>query len=76
MRVLVGARLFTGDAMLEGHGIVTEDDRIADLVPDPLPAWWCPPATALRLRSLWPADFQTRRASDHSRRHWMTGSAG
>jgi N-acetylglucosamine-6-phosphate deacetylase len=34
MRVLVGARLFTGDAMLDDHGIVIEDDRIADLVPD------------------------------------------
>jgi N-acetylglucosamine-6-phosphate deacetylase len=34
MRVVVGARLFTGDAMLDSHGIVIEGERIANLVPD------------------------------------------
>jgi N-acetylglucosamine-6-phosphate deacetylase len=40
MHVLVGARLFTGDALLDGHGVVIAEGRIVDLVPEvalPLP---------------------------------------
>jgi N-acetylglucosamine-6-phosphate deacetylase len=33
MRVLVGARVFTGEVILDDHAIVIEDDKIADLVP-------------------------------------------
>lgn len=31
---LVGGRLFTGDAILDGHGLLIEDGRILDLLPD------------------------------------------
>ncbi|MCG5243736.1 N-acetylglucosamine-6-phosphate deacetylase [Azospirillum doebereinerae] len=30
---LAGARLFTGDALLDGHGLLVEDGRILDLLP-------------------------------------------
>jgi N-acetylglucosamine-6-phosphate deacetylase len=34
MRTLTGARLFTGEAMLDGFSLIIEGERIADLVPD------------------------------------------
>jgi N-acetylglucosamine-6-phosphate deacetylase len=34
MRALTGARLFTGEAMLDGFSLIIEGERIADLVPD------------------------------------------
>ena len=34
MRALTGARLFTGEAMLDGFALIIEGERIADLVPD------------------------------------------
>ena len=34
MRALTGARLFTGEAMLDGFALVLEGERIVDLVPD------------------------------------------
>jgi len=34
MRALTGARLFTGEAMLDGFSLIIDGDRIADLVPD------------------------------------------
>jgi len=32
-RFLAGPRLFTGDALLDGHGLLVEDGRILDLLP-------------------------------------------
>ena len=34
MRALTGARLFTGEAMLDGFSLIVDGGRIADLVPD------------------------------------------
>ena len=34
MRALTGARLFTGEAMLDGFSLIIDGERIADLVPD------------------------------------------
>jgi N-acetylglucosamine-6-phosphate deacetylase len=34
MRTLTGARLFTGEAMLDGFSLIIDGERIADLVPD------------------------------------------
>jgi N-acetylglucosamine-6-phosphate deacetylase len=34
MRALTGARLFTGEAMLDGFALIIDGERIADLVPD------------------------------------------
>src|SRR4051812_50065909 len=34
MLALIGARLFTGETMLDGFALVMEGERIVDLVPD------------------------------------------
>lgn len=44
-RFLVGCRLFTGESLLDGHGVLVEDGRILDLLPDSV----APAAEALRL---------------------------
>jgi len=34
MRALTGARLFTGETMLDGFSLIVDGERIADIVPD------------------------------------------